>query len=221
MKKFIPILFLLNLLSFNVRADMWGGDIPLLIQIVTNTLRTYSQLKNQTNLLKKELQGIDDVIRRFETIRDLTRPEELKSWKDPHIALNRLRSIYYTLPPQFRTQKSDEIERQIANAMSLASRMMDTADDAFRSGSQLEKDALKKGPAVANKMTASGVGTLVKLQSQQQVAQATIVSLMSQMIADSAAKEANQIQSRSLALEDNSKGLQGFSSKIILPGVTR
>jgi len=220
MKKFCIILVVFILPTFNANA-FFGSDIPFLIQIVTNTLRTYSQLKNQTNLLKKELEGIDDVIRRFETIRVLTRPEELQAWRDPNVALNRLRTIYYTLPPHFRTQKSDEIERQIANAMSLASRMMDTADDAFRSGKQLEKDALKKGPAVANKMTASGVGTLVKLQSQQQVAQATIVSLMSQMIADSAAKEASELNSRSLALEENSSGLQGFSSKIILPRVHR
>ncbi|MEZ4873062.1 MAG: hypothetical protein R2827_12655 [Bdellovibrionales bacterium] len=37
-KKMIVISFLM--LTFSARADMWGGDIPLLIEIVTNTLNT-------------------------------------------------------------------------------------------------------------------------------------------------------------------------------------
>ena len=64
MKKII-LITLLVFSSLQVQA-FWGGDIPLLIKIVTNTMRTFKQLRDQTSLLKKQMQGIDDIIRRFD-----------------------------------------------------------------------------------------------------------------------------------------------------------
>lgn len=203
------------------KADLWGGDIPLLIKIVTNTMRTYSQLRSQTNLLRKELRGIDDRIRRFETIQDIIAPDDLQAWRNPRTALRKLQQIYYTLPPEFRTKKSDDIERRISQAMSVAGMMSYSADRNFRSGKQLEDRALKAGPAVANKMTASGVGSLVAIESQNLVAQATIISLLSQMISESASKEAARLKSQKAEFSAYGTGLRGFSKHVNLMEVSR
>ena len=219
MKKII-LITLLVFSSLQVQA-FWGGDIPLLIKIVTNTMRTFKQLRDQTSLLKKQMQGIDDIIRRFDSISKIANPENLDEWKDPKEAARRLERIYYTLPPEFRTEKSDQMARQLSNAMNTASLMMESAQESFESGKQLETKALHVGPAVAEKMAASGIGTLVALESQNQVAQATMVSLITQLVAENGAKEASRIKSQAQNFKSTSSALSGFAGKIVLPEVSR
>jgi hypothetical protein len=64
MKKFI-IIFLL-LFPLTVHADFWGGDLPLLAEIVTNTLNTLYELERQTSLFNDEMDGIKDKINRIQ-----------------------------------------------------------------------------------------------------------------------------------------------------------
>ncbi|MBS1982743.1 MAG: hypothetical protein JST16_01110 [Bdellovibrionales bacterium] len=202
--------------SRQAHADFFGGDLPLLAEIVANTLNTLNELRSQTEMLNKELRGIDDTIHRLTTIQEIIRTEDFGKWKDPREAVRRLSSIYYTLPPRLRTEKSDEIEQQIARAMSLASQLSDSAKAPFESGKQMESEALTSGPAVADKMTASGVGSLVALQSQNQVAQATIISLLSQMVAEGASNEATRLRTLSDNYTTTSTGIRPFSSHIKL-----
>jgi len=199
----------------------FGAEIPFLIEIVANTLYTLYEIREQTGLLQSELRGIDDKIFRLRAIQSLIAPNDLGNWKDPNEALMRLQKIYFTLPPEFRTQKSDEIEQRLSQAMSVASILVDTAKPAFESGKELENNALDVGPAVANKMTASGVGSLVTLQAQNQVAQAQIISLLSQMIAENGSREATRLKSQSKELKSMGKGLRGFSKQIRLMEVHR
>lgn len=218
-KYLIAITFILTMFcSPKSRADLWGADLPLLVEIVANTLQTYFQLKEQTELMREEYRGIKDKINRLETIKDIIQPDNLEAWKDPRVAVKRLQDIYYTLPPEFRTGKSDEIERQMSQAMSLAARISDEAKIAFKSGKQLERNALSVGPAVANKMTASGVGTLISLESQNQVAQATIISLLSNMVAENASRDASYLKSQIREFQKIEQGMGGFVRAITLGG---
>jgi len=203
------------------KADLWGADLPLLAEIVANTLYTLYELRSQSEMLRRELRGIDDKIHRLKSIQEIIAPNDLAAWKDPREAMRRLQRIYYTMPPEFRTEKSDEVERRISQAMSVAGVLTDAAKPAFDSGKQLEKNGLEVGPAVANKMTASGVGTLVALQSQNQVAQATIISLLSQMIVENGSKEAARLNSQALEYKTLGSGLNGFSKQIKLMEVKR
>lgn len=221
MKRIVLGIVLLATLTRQARADLWGGDIPLLIEIVANTLNTLQELRSQSRLLQKELRGIDDAIFRLQTIRQVIRPDDLSGWKDPKEALRRLRDIYYTLPQELRTEKSDEIERQISRAMSLANQMSDAARPSFQSGKELETRALESGPAVAQKLGASGIGTLIALESQNQVAQATLISLISQMIADGAGRENARLRSQSRELLGSGHGFGSFQKAVILPEVKK
>ncbi len=215
MKKLFTGLILALIFAFpqKAKADFWGGDIPLLIEIVANTLHTLEQLQQQTRLMNDELRGINEKIRRIKTIERIIRPEEWKEWRDPREAVNRLRKIYYTLPKEYRTEKSDEIERELSRAMSLASQLSDTAKTTFDSGKQMEERATGASPGVAQKLTASGVGTLVALQSQNQVAQAQIISLLSQSIAETTARQSQLIVSKATHFNSLSTDISAKDSK--------
>lgn len=221
--KYLIFIFLITLMVPKQAHAFFGGvsNIPFLIEIVANTLNTLREIRGQTKIMRKEMEGIDDKIKRLEAIRDILQPDNMKDWKDPRIAARRLREIYINLPDEFKTKKSDEIERQLSEAIGLSAQLIEKASSIHKSGKEIEKMGLEKSPGVAQKLTASGIGTLITLESQNQVAQATIISLLSQMIAEEGSKEAARLKSQSEEFKSISKGMTGLSKHINLMEVRR
>ena len=202
------------------RADFWGGDLPLLAQIVTNTLQTLYELKKQSTLLEDEMDGIKDKIFRIETIAQVVQPSTWKEWRDPSEALRRLQTIYYTLPKEYVSPKSDAVAGEISRAMSMISQISDAAHSSFLSGKEMERRGADASPGVAQKLTASGVGSLITLQSQTLVIESHITSLLSQMLADANEKENREVVSRGAGFSGVSQNLgpdDGLFSSHVLP----
>ena len=220
-------LFALPIILFtaqSARADFWGGHLPLLAQIVTNTLQTLNQLRSQTSLLNEEMYGVTDRIYRLGTIADVVQPSQWDQWRNPTEALKRLKLIYETMPKEYRSAKSDEIETEIATAMDLVSRVSPGAHSTFLSGKELERRGANSSPAVAEKLTASGVGTLVAVDSQNLVIQSHITSLLAQMLADANEKEARGAISKGqgfLGVSQNLGPDDGRFSSHVFPAGTK
>ncbi len=204
---------------FQSRADLWGGDLPLLAEIVFNTLHTMMELEQQTNSMNDELAGIKDKINRIRSIAEVVQPSSWEKWKDPKEAINRLRMIYHTIPKEYRTEKYDEIENEIAKAMNLVSRVSPEMDTTFKSGKELERRGADASPGVAQKLSASGIGTLIAIESQSQVIQSHITSLLAQMLADGNEKETRAVATNGASFRSVASHLASSNStfsKIVL-----
>lgn len=194
MRKYIAILCLFTTVPFKpAHADLWGGDLPLLTQIVFNTLHTMYELQQQSELLSDQMDGIKDRIHRIQTIAEVVQPSQWDRWKDPSEAMRRIRLIYHTLPKEYRSEKSDQIEDELSKAMNLISRVSRGADSSFRSGKEMERRGADASPGVAQKLAASGIGTLISMEAQTQIIQSHIVSLLAQTLADANEKETRQV----------------------------
>lgn len=203
MKKYVSLPFIaayLFLTSPYAKADLWGGDIPLLTKIVFNTLHTMYELEKQSRLLQSELAGIHDRINRIQAISEVVQPSTWDKWKDPEEALTRLRFIYHTLPKEYRTAKSDAIEEEISRAMVTISKVNKTVTTGHMSGRELENRASVASPGVAQKLTASGIGTLITMQAQSTQIQSHIVSLLAQSLAEANEKEARSLETKGSTL---------------------
>lgn len=198
MKKAIVVSALL-FLPFQARADLWGGDLPLLAEIVFNTLHTMMELERQSNYWNDSMSGIKDRLNRVQTISELVQPSAWEKWKDPREALERLQIIYHTIPKEYRSEKYDAIEGEIAQAMNLVARVGPETKTTFQSGKELERRGADASPGVAQKLTASGIGTLIAQQGQAQEIQSHITSLLAQMLA-----EGNEKETRSVATKGSS-----------------
>lgn len=196
MKKEMMLVPLAIFAANEAKADFWGGDIPLLTQIVTNTLQTLNQLRTQTALMQDEMAGIKDRIYRIQTIAEVVQPSQWDQWKDPKEAINRLKIIYDTLPKEYRSAKADQIEAEISEAMNMVARLAPGANSTFRSGKELESRGASASPGVAQKLTASGIGSLVTIEAQSQIIQSHITSLLAQMLADANEKETRGVISK-------------------------
>lgn len=195
MRKYI-IFFSFIFSTHLAKADFWGGDLPLLAQIVTNTLKTILELEKQTRLLSDEMAGIKDRINRVRTISDVIQPSNWEQWKDQNEALRRLKIIYHTLPKEYRNEKAGIIEEELSRAMNMISRIGPETKTTFYSGKELERRGADASPGVAQKLTASGVGTLISMESQSQVIQSHIISLLAQTLAEANEKESRLIVSK-------------------------
>lgn len=195
MKKIIISIFLIASAQL-AKADLWGGDLPLLAQIVTNTLNTLYELQKQRQIMEDELDGINDHINRVRTISDIVQPSQWDQWKNPEEAVRRLGVIYRTMPKEYRSEKADMIESELSNAMNLISRIRSESETSFHSGKELENRALRSSPGVSQKLTASGIGTLISLESQTHAIQSHVVSLLTQMLADGHEKESRMVMRR-------------------------
>lgn len=218
MKKII-LIAALSIMPFKAKADLWGADLPLLAEIVFNTLHTMMELEKQSQHMQDELEGIKDRINRIRTIADVVQPSEWDKWKDPREALNRLRIVYHTIPKEYRSDKYDQIEHEIATAMNLVSRVGPEANTTFKSGKEMEQRGADASPGVAQKLTASGVGTLIALESQNQVIQSHITSLLAQMLAEGNERETRSVVTRGNSLRSVSENLSQqdtrFSSLVL------
>lgn len=205
MKK-LGIVFILSF-SLNAKADLWGADLPLLAEIVFNTLHTMQELEKQSQHWNDELAGIKDKIDRIKTIADMVQPNSWDKWKDPKEALNRLKFIYRTVPKEYRSEKYDLIEDELSKAMNLVARVGPETSTNFKSGKELEYRGANASPGVAQKLTASGIGTLISIESQTQVIQSHITSLLAQMLADMNEKESRTVVTKGSSLKSSSENL--------------
>ena len=123
--------------------------------------------------------------------------------------MRRLRQIYYTVPKEYRSAKSDQIEEELAKAMNLISRASRGAQTSFESGKEMERRGADSSPGVAQKLTASGVGTLISMEAQTQVIQSHIVSLLAQTLADANEKETRLVTSAGRSYGSVSETLGG------------
>lgn len=225
MKKLVLVSAFL-FLPYQAKADLWGADLPLLAEIVFNTLHTMMELEKQSQHMNDELAGIKNRINRIRTISDAVQPSQWEKWKDPREAVNRLRIIYHAMPKEYRSEKYDTIEDEIAKAMNLAARVAPESKSSFESGKELERRGADASPGVAQKLTASGVGSLISLESQSLTMQSHVITLLAQMLADGNEKETRAVTLRGNSMKSFSGNLsQGgdsrFSRIVLKAGSTR
>lgn len=199
---------LIMLLPLQAKADFWGGDLPLLAEIVFNTLHTMQELERQSNYMDDELAGIRDRLDRIRTISELVKPTTWEQWREPQEALRRLRLIYHNIPNEYRSEKYNAIEAELAQAMSLIARTERDVKSTFDSGKEIEARANSASPGVSQKLTASGVGTLVAMSAQSQVLQSQIAGLLAQMFASANEKETRSIVATGTSLKSISLQLR-------------
>ena len=145
MKKLI-LIAALSIMPLKAKADLWGADLPLLAEIVFNTLHTMMELEKQSQHMQDELAGIKDRIHRIRTIADVVQPSEWEKWKDPKEALNRLRIVYHTVPKEYRSEKYDQIEHELSRAMNLVARVGPETATTFKSGKEMEQRGADASP---------------------------------------------------------------------------
>lgn len=221
-------LFVMGLLCLSInfprpsRADMFGGDVAVLTQILANALQQLAQLRqilstgsDTLGLLRDVNRGINDSLNLLQTISPNLDPGVLKQYKDLSAALKMVEDIYGTVKSSKDQTAYQHLDRNVAEIVSFNNKVYDYVGKIDHIAESIKSFSHQTSPGGAQKLTAQSMGIMLELQNESLRAQAQGLKLQAQVAAmnnlKNKAKTENMLESaRSLtqAMKARKEGFQ-------------
>lgn len=191
MKKLVSVLFTLQLaLAPQARADLFGGDVVVLAQILANAVQQLAQLKSildngkdNLSLIKDINRGINDSLNLIRTISPNSDPGLYKDWEKVSEALIKIESIYGIVIDSKDSRVQKDTDQSIAEAISLNNSIYKYTKVIDEIGELIKSQSHAVSPGGAAKLTAQSLGVMLNLQNEMLRTQATGLKLQAQALA--------------------------------------
>lgn len=197
MKKVITVIMAAVIsISPPAKADLFGGDVVVLAQILANAIKQLIELKNlvengqdQLDLMRNINKGINDSLRLAQTINPNIDPGLYKDWQNVGDALQKLQTIYgiVTDSPDARVYR--DTDQQVAEAVNLNNDIYKYTSNVDELGEAIKDYSHDVSPGGAQKLTAQTLGVMLQVMNQSLRTQATGLKLQAQTMAVQNKKE--------------------------------
>ena len=221
MKKKIKIILAVTvfcttfLIARPVRADFWGGDLPLLAQIVFNTFQQLMQLRqivgsghDTLDLLKDINRGISDAMVIIRTMNTTLHAGVWGELQTPEQVLNVIQRLYGMIPQTSRAASETFTDQSVAEAITLHNQAFQYANQVDPEAERIKDYARGVSPQGAGKLTAESLGVLIHVTNQVLRTNAAILKIMSENLALQNRKEKMGSTQFQLQYEGLSNALQ-------------
>lgn len=197
MKK-ITVIFMVLLVSISqpTKADMWGGDLVYLAQILANAIKQLVELKNivetsqnQLDLLREINRGINDSLRLARTIDPNIDPGIYKDWQNVDDALQKLQALYGIVTDSTEATVYRNTDQQVAEAIDRNNDIYKYTASIDELGEAIKDYSHEVSPGGAQKLTAQTLGIMLQVMNQSLRTQATGLKLQAQTMAVQNKKE--------------------------------
>jgi hypothetical protein len=197
MKKVIAVLLAtLIFVSPPSKADMFGGDLVYLAQILANTIKQLVELKNivdtgrdQLDLIREINRGINDSLRLAQTIDPNIDPGIYKDWQNVGDALQKLQAIYGIVTDSPDATVYRNTDQQVAEAVNMNNDIYKYTASIDELGEAIKDYSHDVSPGGAQKLTAQTLGVMLQVMNQSLRTQATGLKLQAQTMAVQNKKE--------------------------------
>ena len=196
--------FLATLFGPNtVRADIFGGDVAVLVQILSNAIQQLAVLQQTLNLAKGDSDLLQQVNRDIQTalseinaIQDIVRDtNEIGKTKDPVELLNRLRGIYGRLPRIGHIKALEFADNVSGTALGVDNDSYLHALKLESAGTRLQQQARTASPGKAQQLTAQSQAIMIHSLAQIERNGGTSARVAATDLAIKNAQEKNRIES--------------------------
>ena len=220
-KKLLPILFISSifLAPAPAKADFWGGDIPLLIQIVANTLQQLAQLRailgngqDTLGYLRDINEGIREAMSIMRTMNSTIQPGIFSEYKDPISVLNALQSLYGMIPQTSQTNLEIAQDQSVSEAITLHNQAFDYANQVDPEAERIKDYSHSVSPIGAGRLTAESLGVLIHVSNQILRTNAAMLKILSENLALQNRKEKVNSMQFQQEYDGLTKGLDQFPS---------
>ncbi|MDZ4676306.1 MAG: hypothetical protein SGI74_02260 [Oligoflexia bacterium] len=209
MKRIYPFIlslafYLTALLSpATAKADMWGGDVAVLVQILSNAIQTLTVLqqtmeiaKGDSDLLKKVNRDIESALSEIHAIQDTIRDtNEIGKAKDPVEVLNRLRIIYGRLPKIGNSQPMEFADKVSGTALGVDNDAYAHASLIDAAGTKIQGQARGASPGRSQQLTAQSQAVIIHSLAQIERNGGTVARVTATQLAIENQREKNKIES--------------------------
>jgi hypothetical protein len=225
MKKFVAALFLIQMVMIPpAHADLFGGDVAVLTQILANALQQLAQLRqilqtgrDSVDLIHDINRGINDSLSLIRTISPNTDPGIYKDWNRVSDALNKLEAVYGIVIDSHDSRVQRDTDQSIAEAVALNNsiyKYTKTIDDI---GELIKSQSHLVSPGGAAKLTAQSLGVMLNLQNEMLRTQATGLKLQAQEMALQNRKDKERTRQMMAGANDLDSALGNVKPEFKLP----
>ncbi len=228
-KKWIAILLIAVLPTYpmKARADFWGGDIPLLIQIVANTLQQLVQLKNilgtgqdTLNLIRDINNGIREALQIARTMNSTLSPGVLSNIENVEQLLGVLQQLYGTVPNTPEAPMQRTMDQSVAEGINMHNEAFKYAQNVDTEAERIKEYAKVVSPLGAERLTAQSIGVLIHVMNQVLRTNAAILKMNSEQLALSNKKEKLNSEHFKMQYEGVSRAFGDLRPSYSLPSLT-
>ncbi len=197
MKKIVSIFLAASLVfSTPAKADMFGADVAVLMEILANAIKQYIELKNivdngrdQLDLIREINRGVNDSLRLAQTINPNIDPGIYKDWQNAGDALAKLQSIYGIVTNSPDSKVYSDTDQNVAEAVTLNNDIYKYTQNIDELGEAIKDYSHDVSPGGAQKLTAQTLGVMLQVMNQTLRTQATGLKLQAQTMAVQNKKE--------------------------------
>lgn len=191
MKKLI-LTMALGLGSLNApRASaQFSTDAPILLEILANNVSQLYQLyemvrtaQDNLRMMRDLSQGLDTALNLYNSLNPPTDPGQYRNWQNVGSALTQLNSLYGQVASTKEAAVQRDIDRGVAEAISLNNKVYDYTAKSDRIGQQIQRRSNSTNSKGAQRLTAQSIGVLIEAQNQATRTQATQLKLSAQALA--------------------------------------
>jgi hypothetical protein len=172
------------------RADLFGGDVAVLSQMLIQSVMQLAKLRallasagDQVDLIRQINQGINDSLILLKTIDPNLDPGLYREWTDANDSLRRLTDIYGAVPQSPEAQVQKDTDQEVAEAVAANNAFYKYSQAYDRVGEQIKQGSHNASPGGAQKMTAQALGIVIQILNQNLRAQSTGLKLQAQKLA--------------------------------------
>lgn len=192
MKQILLSVVIFSTLGFSTpaRCDFFGGDIPILLSILSNSLSQLAQLrsilgagKDSLSLLQDINKGLNDSLNLMRTVSPSTDPGLYSDWRKGGQSLQAVQSIYGSPVPSRELRVQQDADLSVAEAVSLNNSIYTYTTQIDEIGEQVKAASHSSSPGGAQKLTAETLGVMLHVMNQSLRAQATGLKLQAQTLA--------------------------------------
>ena len=188
----LSLVFLLSLAvpARVARADLFGGDVAVLTQILAQAIMQLQQLRNlmgaasdQLDLIREINRGINDSLNLLKNIDPNLDPGVYRDWDNVSFAVRRLEELYGGVQnsPEAKIQK--DADQSVAEAVAFNNSFFKWSGQLDQVGEQIKSSSHSVSPGGAQKLTAQALGLIIQVLNQNLRAQATGLKLQAQSMA--------------------------------------
>ena len=195
-KKLVAIILCILLGVQPAKADLWGGDVAVLVQILANALKQLTELKaivdtgqDTLGLMRDINRGINEALGVIRTVAPYLDPKLFKELKKFEDVLGKIEELYGPVLDSADAGAQSNTDQAVAEAISLNNEIFDYTKEIDKIGENIKAYSHQVSPGGAQKLTAESMGIMLHVLNQQLRAQATGLKLQAQIAAQSNKKE--------------------------------
>lgn len=206
------------------KADLWGGDVVVLTQILAQSIQTVIQLKNvlengrdTLSLLRDVNAGVRSGLDTIRIINPNFNPGIYGQLQDADSVLRAVQDLYGTVPRGMDEKLMSAQDQSVAEVISMNRSLYDYADEVDRERDRIIYHASVVSPQGAGRLQGQALGVLIGVMTQLLRTQSQMLKIMAQNMAMENRKEKLSTQNFQQNYRNISDGLKSLPTKTDLP----